>query len=178
MDIDLVFKLGFGLVSSLGTIALVYYNFGQAKKLRADLLEQFDQAVARKSVHSVTELFRLIHGLRMSYCDITSLIQHDQCSKIIYALKKTPKMVSYSNGDFKYSAGTTVFRFIDAFINKVGLLLFASLTMLSLSLFVFGESSTSFLGFVFLLISSIMFALQIRQRDFNQMIRNLVSVEN
>lgn len=115
MDIEVISKLTFGLISSLGTIALVLFNMGQARKIKAELLEKFEEAVARESIHSATELFRLIHGLRMSYGDIIELIQHEQCSKIIYALKKTPGMVSYERGEFRYTriARNNLFRFID-----------------------------------------------------------------
>jgi len=176
MDVELILKLGFGLMSSLGTVALVSYNLGQARKVRAELLEKFEEAVSQERIHSVTELFRLIHGPRMSYKDITTLIQKDQCSKIIYALKKTPGMVSYSDGEFRYSgiAGSRVFRLIDIWFTRLSIWFFGLLALGSLAMFVFGEEATSVAGFVFLAICSFLLALQVRQRNYDRMIENIV----
>src|SRR5690606_40611368 len=99
MDFETASKLIFGVISSLGTMALVFYNMSQTRKLRTELLEKFEEAVNRKNKHSSTELFRLIHGLRMNYSDVVELVKHDDCSKIIYALKKTPGIVSFKNGE-------------------------------------------------------------------------------
>lgn len=176
MDLDLIAKLGFGLISSLGTVGLISYNFGQARKVRADLVEKLEEAVSRKSIHSVTELFRLIHGLRMSYADITELIQHDECTKIIYALKKTPGMVSYSGGKFKYTgiAGNRVFRFIDGWFTRISITLFGALALGSLAMFVFSQGAGAVAGFIFLLVCSFVLTFQLRQRNYDRMIRNLV----
>lgn len=176
MDLELISRLGFGLISSLGTIALIFYNFGQARKVRADLVEKFEEAVSRKSIHSVTELFRLIHGLRMSYVDITELVQNDQCSKIIYALKKTPGMVSYDEGEFKYAgiAGNRVFRFINEWFTKISIGLFGVLALASLAMFVFGQGATAVAGFIFLLFCSSLLTFQLRQRNYDRMVQNLV----
>ena len=179
MDFDTISKLSFGLISSLGTIALVFFNLGQARKIKAELLEKFEEAISRQSKHSVTELFRLIHGLRMSYSDIVELTQHDQCSKVIYALKKTPGMVSYSNGEFRYTsiAGNRAFRFIDKWFLRLSIGLFSALGLLSLAMLGFGEGATSIAGFVFLLFCSLMLALQLRQRSYDQMVHSLVEPE-
>lgn len=95
MEIDTIFKILFGGVSALGTIALILNNFGQSQKLKAELLEKFRHAISESDKHAATEIFRLIHGLRMSYVDIVALTNNDNCSKIIYALKKTPGLVTY-----------------------------------------------------------------------------------
>lgn len=176
MDLEIISKLGFGLVSSLGTVALISYNFGQARKVRSDLVEKFEEAVSRKSIHSVTELFRLIHGLRMSYADITELIQDDQCSKIIYALKKTPGMVSYSEGEFKYAgiAGNRAFRFINEWFTRISIGFFGVLTLGSLAMFVFGQESAAVAGFIILLFCSSILTFQIRQKNYDRMVQNLV----
>ncbi|WP_321323528.1 hypothetical protein [Thiomicrorhabdus sp.] len=180
MDIDVLSKLAFGLVSSLGTIALILFNIGQARKIKAELLEKFEEAVQRESIHSVTELFRLIHGLRMSYGDILELIRHEQCSKIIYALKKTPGIVSYEGGEFKYTliARNRFFRFIDRWFMRLSIGFFSLLGVLSLALFGLGHGSTSVISFVFLLFSSVMLALQLRQRAYDQMVERLIEPEH
>jgi hypothetical protein len=180
MDIEVISKLAFGLVSSLGTIALVLFNIGQSRKIKAELLEKFEEAVDRESIHSVTELFRLIHGLRMSYGDIIELIRHEQCSKIIYALKKTPGMVSYEKGEFRYTkiARNRFFRFIDRWFLRLSLGFFSILGLLSLGVLGFGDGATSVVGFVFLLFCSVMLAVQLRQRAYDQMVQCLIEPEH
>ncbi|WNZ54465.1 hypothetical protein QT397_16370 [Microbulbifer sp. MKSA007] len=179
MDFEVISKLAFGLVSSLGTIALVFFNIGQSRKIRAELLEKFEEAVARENVHSATELFRLIHGLRMSYGDIVELIRHEQCSKIIYALKKTPGLVSYEEGEFCYSnlGRNRIFRFIDHWFLRLSIGLFGILGVVSLAMLGFGDDATSITGFIFLLFCSVMLAMQLRQKSYDQMVRRLIEPE-
>ena len=179
MDFDTFSKLAFGLVSSLGTMALVFFNLGQTRKVKAELLEKFEEAVTRESIHSVTELFRLIHGLRMSYRDIVELIKHDQCSRIIYALKKTPGIVSYANGEFQLTniAKNRIFRFLDVWFTRLSIAIFSALCLLSWGMVGFGNAVTSILGFGFLIFCSIMLTLQLRQRAYNQMIQSLIKPE-
>lgn len=180
MEFDAGSKLIFGLISSLGTIALVFFNLGQARKIKAELLEKFEEAIFRQSKHSVTELFRLIHGLRMSYSDILELIQHDQCSKIIYVLKKTPGVVSYVNGEFRYAniAGSMIFRLIQKWFLRISISFFSILALLSLATLGFGKGATSVAGFIFLLFCSLMLAFQLRQRSYDQMVESLVVPEH
>jgi uncharacterized membrane protein YvbJ len=74
-------KLTLGLITTISTIAITYFNLGQTRKLKAELLDKFESAVAKAEKHSVAELFSLIHGLRMNYTDIVELIKHDDCIK-------------------------------------------------------------------------------------------------
>lgn len=176
MDFDVTTKLLFGCISVLGTMTLVFLNLSQARKIKAELLEKFDEAVSRSNKHSVTELFRLIHGLRMSYTDIIELISHDSCSKIIYALKKTPGFVSYDNGEFRYTkfANTRNFRFIDRWFLRLSIFIFSVFVLLSLGMLTFGNGTMAAAGFIFLISSSILLAVQLRQRSYDQMVANLV----
>ncbi|EGA71031.1 hypothetical protein VISI1226_11177 [Vibrio sinaloensis DSM 21326] len=105
MEIPEIGNLFFGLIASIGTVVATLYNVGQVRKINAELLASFEVALEKQNKHSVTELFRLIHGLRMNYSDIVVLVNDDNCSKIIYALKKTPGIVSFENGKFQYSGG-------------------------------------------------------------------------
>lgn len=179
MGFDVTSKLIFGVISSLGTIALVFYNLSQSRKIRAELLEKFEEAVTRSNKHSVAELFRLIHGLRMRYTDIIELIGHDNCSKILYALKKTPGLVSYKNGEFQYRglARNRVFRFFDLWFSRISIWLFGSLCLGSLATMAFFEGPTAVAGFVSLIFCSFILAVQLRQRAYDQMVANLVEPE-
>ena len=180
MKIEGISKLAFGLVSSLGTIALIPFNIGQSRKIKAELLEKFEEAVDRESVHSVTELFRLTHGLRMSYGDIIELIRHEQCSKIIYALKKTPRMVSYERGEFCYTQISRIrfFRFIYRWFLRLSIGLFSILGLLSLGMLGFGHGAISISGFIFLLFCSVILAAQLRQRAYDQIVQRLIKPEH
>ena len=180
MDFDVASKLIFGFISALGTIALVFYNMGQSRKAKAELLEKFEEAVDRKNKHSTTEIFRLIHGLRMSYSDVIELIEHDDCSKVIYALKKTPGMVSFRNGEFQYAGmgRNKLFRWVDRWFLRATIVFFGFVAVISLAFLGFGEGATSIAGFIFLIFSSMMLALQLRQRAYDQMVQELVTPEH
>lgn len=177
MEVTETSKLLFGLITALGTGTAIYYNFGQTRKIQAELLEKFEFAVIKSQKHSVTELFRLIHGLRMSYSDVRELIKHDDCSKIIFALKKSPGTVCYKNGSFQYSnvGGNKIVQNLDRFFNRIGIIIFGIFSIFSFSLLIFGKSNEAITGFILLLISSAMLATQFRERNFNSMVLRLVT---
>ncbi|MDP2713390.1 hypothetical protein [Rheinheimera sp.] len=180
MDFDLTAKFLLGAFSALGTMALVFFNLSQTRKIKAELLEKFEDAVSRANKHSVTELFRLIHGLRMNYADIIELVKHDNCSKIIFSLKKTPGLVSYRGGKFRYSkiASNRIFRFVDKFFMRLSIFTFSAFTLFSFGVLIFGKGTTAVVGFVFLILSSMMLAFQLRQRNYDQMVSDLVEPEH
>lgn len=130
-------------------------NSRQATKIKSELLEKFEVAVDKKQKHSVIELFRLIHGIRRSYTDVDALIGDDECSKIIYALKKTPGIVSYKQGKFKYSGigKSSVFRFIDRWYTIVTTVSFSFFAIASLLILFIGKGSASIVGLVLFIIS-------------------------
>src|SRR5690554_3132315 len=156
MDFETASKLIFGVISSLGTMALVFYNMSQTRKLRTELLEKFEEAVNRKNKHSSTELFRLIHGLRMNYSDVVELVKHDDCSKIIYALKKTPGIVSFKNGEFQYTGigKNKVFRYLDRWFTRFSIYFFGSLLLCSLAIMGISEGLSSVAGFLLVIFNS------------------------
>ncbi|MEX1221787.1 MAG: hypothetical protein WEA82_06705 [Idiomarina sp.] len=180
MDIDILSKLTLGVVSAIGTIALAFLSIGRTRRLQADLVEKFEEALVRESLHSVTELFRLIHGLRMSYTDIVELVKHNQCSKIIYILKRTPGMVSYQDGEIQYSniARNSIFRFFDRWFLRLSIVFFSLSGLASLMLLGLSQGVMAGVGFVFLLPSSFMLALQVRELKYDQMVKNLINSES
>jgi predicted PurR-regulated permease PerM len=180
MEFDGITKLIFGIVSAIGTAAVVFLTLRQATKVKAELLEKFETALEKSQKHSVAELFRLIHGVRMSYSDIAELVKHDECIKIIYAIKKTPGMVSYKNKAFTYTGiGTSpIFRFIDRWFTKFGITFFVFISLVSLLMLVIGNGATAITGFLFLIVSVAMFVMQINEHRYNQMVSNLISPED
>lgn len=180
MELDILTKVIIGIISSLGTAGVIFLNFRQAAKLKAELLDQFDSAVRHNKKHTATELFRLIHGIRMSFTDIKALIQHDECSKIIYALKKTPGIVAYKSGNFEYAGlgSNRLYRFIDRWMTKLGLLMFSTLSVAFMLMFSFGHGNTSITGFIMMIICATLATVQLRQRRYDQMIDNLVNSDH
>ena len=179
MEIDMYTKIIFGLVTAVGTGVLAYFNFSQTRKVTAELLEKFEIALEKSQKHSVTELFRLIHGLRMSYSDIVELVKHNDCSKIIFALKKTPNVVCYQDGTFKYTplGKNSIFKFIDVWMSKAGIVIFSFIALFGTYLLMFKSGGTSFIGFVFMVFSSAMIGIQLRQKQYDQMVAKLVGDE-
>jgi hypothetical protein len=177
MELDILTKIIIGIISSLGTAGVMFLNFRQAAKLKAELLEKLDSAVRNNKKHTATELFRLIHGVRMSFADVKALIQHDECSKIIYALKKTPGIVAYKSGNFEYSGlgKNTLYRFIDRWITKIGLFIFSTLSVVFVLVFSFGHGKTSITGFIMMIIFTALTTAQLKQRRYDRMIDNLVN---
>lgn len=180
MELTELSKLLFGLVTAVGTVAVTVFNVGQTRKVRAELLEKLDNAVVKKQKHSVTELFRLLHGLRMSYSDIIELLKHDECAKIIYALKKTPGIVKYRAGEFCYTkiGRNKIFRFFDHWSGVLGLYSFGFLTLLFLAIFAFGKGSTAIVGAIFMVFFAFLYGLQLRKRNYDFMVKNLMEPEH
>lgn len=177
MDSVEIGKLFFGVVTAVGTIALASFNFGQARKVKAELLEKFELALQNGQKHSVTELFRLIHGLRMSYTDIVELVKHDECSKIIYALSKTPGLVCYEQGEFKYTGigKSVLFQFFDRWFTLLSILFFGATSLGSLALAMYAKNlAVIALGFIMLAVFSFGLATQLRQRRYDRMVANLI----
>ncbi|WP_422139054.1 hypothetical protein [Endozoicomonas sp. ALC020] len=180
MEFTELSKLLFGLVTAIGTVAVTLFNLGQTRKVRAELLEKLDDAVHKEQKHSATELFRLLHGLRMSHSDIVELLKHDECSKIIYALKKTPGIVTYKSGEFSYTkiGRNKVFRFLDHWSGVIGLYFFGFLTLFFLAMFAFGKGGIAIAGAIFMVFFAFLFGLQLRQRNYDFMVKNLIESEH
>jgi len=176
MEFDTVTKFIFGIVSALGTFAVIFLNSRQAAQVKSELLIKFENALEKEQKHSVTELFRLIHGVRMSYSDIVELVKHDECIKIIYAIRKTPGLVRYENGQFSYTkiAKHPIFKVIDKWIYLASVIIFSFLTLISLSMLGFGNGATAIAGFILSIFGASMLAMQLRQRRYDQMVSNLI----
>ncbi|EGR3971292.1 hypothetical protein DDN72_17765 [Vibrio cholerae] len=179
VEIPEIGNLFFGLIASIGTVVATLYNVGQVRKINAELLASFEIALEKQNKHSVTELFRLIHGLRMNYSDIVVLVNDDNCSKIIYALKKTPGIVSFENGKFQYSGVGKIrlFMMADRFFRWGGLALSAIVAIFALWLLAFGGSGEVIAGIALIFPASIGIGLSLRSNRYDKMVSSLVSNE-
>jgi hypothetical protein len=176
MDSEIT-KLFFGLITALGTIAVAFLNFGQTRKIKAELLEKFETALEKSQKHSTTELFRLIHGLRMNYADIVELVKHDECSKIVYALGKSPGLVCYEQGEFRYTGigKNPMFKFLDRWCTRAIMAFFGAISLGSYAAIACSRNPKVIaFGFVSLAVSSFIFATQLRQIRYDRMVSNLI----
>jgi hypothetical protein len=89
-----------GIVTTIFTAIFYFYirDYWQSNKIKADLLDKLDTALKNNRKHNVSELFYMIHKVRINYNEILKLIEDDNSSKIIYALKRTPGLVEYKDG--------------------------------------------------------------------------------
>lgn len=102
MEFELT-KLVAPVLSALATIAAYNLNKLQVQKSRAELLEKLTDAIERNQNYLATELFQMLHGLRLDYSDVRAICSDDASTQIIYALKKTPGMVRFEDGKFLYT---------------------------------------------------------------------------
>lgn len=176
MEFDIITRAFLAVVSLLGSVTAVFLYARQAEKIKSELLEKFELALEKSQKHSVTELFRLIHGLRMSYSDIVELIKHDECIKIIYSIKKTPGIVCYENGQFSYTnmGERSVYQLTNRWITKIGIYFFSGLFIISLITMLIGSGLLAVIGFIFMLISAVMLAMDMKQHRYDQMVANLI----
>ncbi|PUA30231.1 MAG: hypothetical protein B0W54_06880 [Cellvibrio sp. 79] len=177
IDIELISKIIFGLISAFGAGTLAIYNIHQSKKSESELLEKFDKALAGSNKHLITELFRLIHGVYMDYPDVRKLIKRDDSTRILYALKKTPGYVTYKNGQFGYTmlGRYRWFRALDIATNLFNIVFVALGTIIAIAFFAFGGGMTSVLGFIGLLGGGFYLSILIRDRDYQKTISALIS---
>jgi len=103
-------------------------------------------------------------------------VKHDECIKIIYAIRKTPGLVRYENGQFSYTkiAKHPIFKVIDKWIYLASVIIFSFLTLISLSMLGFGNGATAIAGFILSIFGASMLAMQLRQRRYDQMVSNLI----
>jgi hypothetical protein len=96
--------------------------------------------------------------------------------KIIYALRKNPVVFCFESGKFSYTriGRNPIVQLFDRWVTWLVILLFASMSFISLAILVYGKNIASVVGFVLLVFYSFMLATQLRQSRFDQMISNLI----
>lgn len=176
MDIVTASKVIVGLFSAFGTIALYRYNNWRALQARAVLIQQLEDAIQSERQYSATELFRMLHGMRMKYSDLKSIVNNDRVAHVIWALQKTPGMVSFEHGVLKY---TSIFergwvQRINKWVSRVGALFFAILTTALIITAVLAKGITSLVILILLIPSSAFLFMKMRDIRYDQMIDSLV----
>lgn len=178
MDIEIINKLILGVISMIGTFTLSKYNTNQSNKIKAELLEKFDAALLGNNKHTITELFRIIHDLRMDYEDIIALTKDDRCSKIIHALHTTPSYVSYSKGNFEYAqiGKYKFYRNILKYHYKISVYFFYGCTIFCIILFSISKDAELITSFLGIIMSTLGLMYSMKENHFNNMIDDLVNL--
>jgi len=165
------------LISVIGTVAITFFNLSQSKRIRVELLEKLDDSIENGNKHTTCEIFRLLYGVRMNHSDITTLLNDENAIKIIYALRKTPGMVRYSNGEFIYQE-----IFDNEWVKLAGRLSSKAITYVlssCLCLLAIASAATKDLSslalFIIAIGVSVLLTAHLKQGSYNQMIRELVN---
>jgi len=110
-------------------------------------------------------------------CD---LLKEDNVMHIIYALKKTPGMVSYKEGRLNYTniMKKKWFRFFDSWFNKIAYRGMAVLTVISILLMAFSSGGEFFAYLVLVVFSSSILAYTVRQQRYDILVESLVENEH
>lgn len=176
MDSIELLKALVGLMSAVAGIAIYKLNHAKMLKTRAELVEQFQKALAEGQKYSVMEMFRLLHGLRMTYEDIQALCADSNASHIIFALQKTPGMVKYKNSSFQYSP-----IFEKAWFRKANRWLLLGLAWLSgvitvalLFAFIFATQKTALAVLILLIPFFAFLTFLLRDLRYDEMVESLV----
>lgn len=175
-EVDIL-KAVAGLLSALGAIAVYKFNLAQSYKVRAELLERLDAALANGKKHVACELFRILHGLRMDYEDIYAICTHDKVSKIVLALQKTPGLVKHEGGRLQYTTlyGKKWVRRTNKVITR-GLAYFLGALTFALIILMATAQGTAAIAILAGLIPCVaFFAMQIKDLRHDIMIESLVS---
>ena len=166
-----------GVVSALGAVAVYKFNNAQTKKVRAELIEKFELALEKQQKHAATELFRLLHGLRMEFDDVSTICEHNKAPKIILALQKTPGMVKFENGQFKY---TDFFekkwvRNSNRWITRALAYLVGGLTVMLIGLMATLEGAAALAMLIFVIPSAAFLGMQLKDIRHDKMVESIVN---
>lgn len=99
-----------GAIESLKIFLEVLLNIFQtskSKKLKdTKLIKEIEQILSDNVSNRkwyVSEVFFEITEIRLSYNDICALVKENNISKILYYIKKYPRVYEYKDGEFKYT---------------------------------------------------------------------------
>lgn len=83
------------------------FQISKSKKLKdIELIKEIEQILADNISNRkwyVSEVFFEITKIRFSYNDICAFVKEDNINKILYYIKKYPRVYEYKDGEFKYT---------------------------------------------------------------------------
>lgn len=164
------------VIGSIATAMITSYKYEERKMA---ILEKLSISLRHESPLKIeiTELFRLLTGLRMNYSEIKKIIEDDNCIWLLHILRTTPGYVKYKNGKLHY---TEFFRSIwvrkfYSFIDKIA-------QISSLLLYFFFSFAMIFLptlqgkaiSVVFLIFSAVWYVQAMRNKRYSEKIDELM----
>jgi hypothetical protein len=171
-----IFNVLAGIASVMGAVAVYQFKISQSKKARADLLTQLDDSIAQNKKHSAGELFYLLHGLRMNFEDIQAICADSRSAKIVYALRKTPGIVTHENGRFKYTGmfENAWIRRGNKFFMKLLAYAMAATALFSIILMGFLEGTQALALLIVVAPLAAFFGMQVKDIQHDNMVESLV----
>lgn len=171
-----IIKAAIGLISAVSAVGVYRLNKLKAYESRANLIKQLEEALEGCKKYSATELFRMLHGVRLTYEEVRTLTKKDKVAHILHVLTRTPSMVSYTNGEFKYSISFSkpfnriIYKYSSRFCVAIfGVSTFAFIVMFALS------EGTQAIAILFLLIpSSAFLTMQLNEIKYDKFVEELV----
>ena len=172
-----IFNALAGIASVLGAVAVYQFKLSQSKKAKADLLIQLDDAIAQEKKHSAGELFYLLHDLRMNFEDIQAICGDSRSAKIVDALRKTPGIVTHTNGQFQYTGlfQKVWVRRINRLAMKLLAYAMASTALVSIVLMGFMDGPGALGLLVVVAPLAAFFGMQVKDIQHDNMVESLVS---
>lgn len=83
------------------------FQISKSKKLKdIELIKEIEQILADNVSNKkwyASEVFFEITKIRLSYNDICAFVKEDNINKILYYVKKYPRVYEYKDGEFKYT---------------------------------------------------------------------------
>ncbi|MBK8971832.1 MAG: hypothetical protein IPM37_10835 [Hahellaceae bacterium] len=158
-----IFNALAGLITALGTVTVFKFNSAQAMKHRAELLEMLNKAIATNDKHATTEIFLMLHKLRMSFSDIKAICEDNNSSKIIRILQTNFGAVTYLDSQLQYRSmlkKPKVRKFATA-VTRFGALLMGLVTAVLIFLMTITEGKVAVSLLIFAVPFSAVLALQL-----------------
>lgn len=139
-----------GAIESLKIFLEVLLNIFQtskSKKLKdTKLIKEIEQILSDNVSNRkwyVSEVFFEITEIRLSYNDICALVKENNISKILYYIKKYPRVYEYKDGEFKYTQRfNTIFQKINLYVNTLTIWFFGSTSLLLILIIVLRIASS------------------------------------
>lgn len=164
------------VIGSIATAMITNYKYEERKMA---ILEKLSVALRNESVLKIeiTELFRLLTGLRMNYSEIKKIIEDDNCIWLIHILRTTPGYVKYKDGKLHY---TEFFRSIWVrnfynFIDKISQITSLILYFFFSLLMVFAPTlQAKAISVIFLIFSAVLFVQALRNKRYSEKIDELM----
>lgn len=164
------------VIGSIATAMITSYKYEERKMA---ILEKLSIALRNEFALKIeiTELFRLLTGLRMNYSEIKKIIEDDNCIWFIHILRTTPGYVKYKDGQLHYTEFfrsmfvRKLFNFFDKFSQVSSVILYFFFTFAMIFLPTLQGKAISV---VFLIFSAVWYIQALRNKRYSEKIDELM----